>query len=116
MSILTRFRGQLTCYQCHRNFYPASRTCPNCGASRRESNGQVALRRLRRALCGAIVGAGIGALCMLLMGQFFPDLSEIEFLDLPLPQNEIGLAAIGLCLGGLFGAVFYTLIELGRDQ
>jgi hypothetical protein len=116
MRILTRFLGRLTCYQCRRVFYPTNLTCPNCGAARRESIGQIALRRVRRAAFGAVFGGVVGGICMGILGALWPELSSNTLTDYPFLQGTFGMILIGLVLGGIFGAVFYSLIELGRDQ
>jgi hypothetical protein len=78
--------------------------------------GQIALRRLRRAVIGLVFGGVIGVICMGILGALWPDLTSNTLTDYLLLQGTAGLILIGLVLGGLVGAVFYSLIELGRDQ
>ncbi len=116
MKIVARFLGRLTCYQCQHVFYPTNLTCPNCGATRRESMGQIALRRLRRAAIGSVFGGAVGGICMGILGAVWPDLSTNTLSSYLPVQGTFGMILVGLFLGGIFGAVFYSLIELGRDQ
>jgi hypothetical protein len=116
MKILARLMGRLTCYQCHQDFYPTNLACPNCGAARRESMGQIALRRARRAVIGAIFGGAVGVICMGILGALWPDLTSNILTNHLHLHGTFGMILAGLFLGGILGAVFYTLIELGRDQ
>ena len=116
MKILTRMLGRLTCYQCNRVFSPANLSCPNCGAQRRESTRQIAMRRARRAAIGFVFGGGVGAICMGVLSLFWPDWSAAALAEYPALQGTFGMILLGLVLGGIFGAAFYSLIELGRDR
>lgn len=116
MKILTKILGRLRCYQCDQAFSANNLTCPNCGASRRESNGQIAMRRVRRAAIGSVFGGVVGITCMALLSVFCPDLFANTLTDWTLLQGTFGMILIGLFLGGIVGAVFYSMIEFGRDQ
>ena len=51
-----------------------------------------------------------------ILGAVWPDLSTTAFAEFPLLDGTLGMILVGLILGGVFGAIFYSLIELGRDQ
>jgi hypothetical protein len=71
---------------------------------------------VRRAAIGFLFGGVVGGICIGILGAIWPDLSTVTLTEYPLLNGTLGMILIGVLFGGLFGAAFYSMIELGRDQ